>query len=434
MGMGGNQVALQGTEVGSPLPRWGILPSAVVALAGFALCAVQVVWSARMVSDFTQDYLAARALLSGRAIYTPFVEAEVAEGTRSSLWTLTLANRLGSAVDNYHPPFLALLFVPLAYLPYHLAFILWAGLSLLLYLYLLWLVGRTLHFRLTLAELLLGIGLALLWMPLQYHLIEGQLGILVATCVFTAWSLSRQRQSVWSGVLIGLASLVKLFPLLYFAYFLVRKRWLEFASGLLTFVLGAALTLAVVGWANTSGYVEHIAFQDTEEHGASLYNLSLWGAVGRFVRQGPFFQPVVNLGRLAVVPVLLTDLVVLGLVLWSVWRAPATPEGEDQAFALVCVAMLLLSPVTWQHGLVLLILPLAVLWRERPDRLGQVRLLTFYVVFTIPVVAVARALVEHFAPEPCSPLVVLPMLLPTIALLVLAWSLAQAPRSAPVVV
>jgi hypothetical protein len=429
--MGGNQVALQRSEVRSPIPRWGILPSAVVALAGLVLCTVQIVWSARMVSDFTQDYLAARALLSGRSIYTPFVEAEVVEGTRSSPWTLTLANRLGSAVDNYHPPFLAVLFVPLAYLPYHLAFFLWAGLSLLLYLYLLWLVGRTLHFRLTLAELLLGIGLALLWMPLQYHLIEGQLGILVAACVFTAWSRSRQRQNVWSGVLIGVASLVKLFPLLYFAYFLVRKRWLEFASGLLTFVLGVALTLAVVGWANTSGYVEHIAFQDTEEHGASLYNLSLWGAVGRLVRQGPFFQPVVNLGRVAVVPVLLTDLVVLGLVLWSVWRAPATPEGEDQAFALVCVAMLLLSPVTWQHGLVLLILPLAVLWRGRPDRLGQVRLLTYYLVFTIPVVAVARALVEHFAPEPCPPVAVLPMLLPTLALLVLAWSLALAPRTAP---
>jgi hypothetical protein len=429
--MRAKDVPLQGTDTGSPLPRWGALPSAVVAVSGLTLCLLQIAWSVRAVTDFTQDYLAARALLSGRSIYAPFVEADVTEGSLGSPWTLTLADRVSPAVDNYHPPFVALLFVPLAWLPYHLAFFVWSALSIVLYLYLWWLVWRGLHFRLSGSDLLLGIGLALLWTPLQSHLAEGQLGMVIAACVCTAWFRSRQRESVWSGVLIGLASLVKLFPLLYFAYFLVRKRWLELVSGLLTFSLGLALTLAVVGWPDVSAYVKQVAFHDTDEHGASLYNISLWGAVGRLVRSGRYFQPVVDLGRLAVVPVLLTDLVVLGVVLWDVRRALVTREGEDHAFALVCVAMLLLSPVTWQHGLVLLILPLAILWRGRPNRLGQLRLLTLFVVLAIPVVAVAQALVRHYWPEPCPPAAVLPLLLPTVALLALAWWLMRVMHPAP---
>ena len=56
---------------------------------------------------------------------------------------------------------------------------------------------------------------------------------------------------------------------------------------------------------------------------------------------------------------------VLALLLWQVHRAK-TPEQKDLAFGLTCVAMLLLSPVAWDHYFCLLLVPLALWWLRLP--------------------------------------------------------------------
>src|SRR5208282_1800478 len=56
---------------------------------------------------------------------------------------------------------------------------------------------------------------------------------------------------------------------------------------------------------------------------------------------------------------------------WAVRRAPGQ---RDLGFASTVTAMLLVSPITWDHYLVLLFLPLAILWVQLP-RVGMARLL-----------------------------------------------------------
>jgi hypothetical protein len=53
------------------------------------------------------------------------------------------------------------------------------------------------------------------------------------------------------------------------------------------------------------------------------------------------------------------------MAVWSrsVMRAD-TADKRDRAFGLALVAMLLVSPITWDHYFLLLLLPLAQVWRD----------------------------------------------------------------------
>ena len=83
---------------------------------------VEYTWNrSTTASDFAQDYLAGYALRNGIEIY--------------GLPLRHLGQQLLQLqmLDNYHPPFNAILFLPFSFLPYRPAFFLWNFFSLLIY-------------------------------------------------------------------------------------------------------------------------------------------------------------------------------------------------------------------------------------------------------------------------------------------------------------
>jgi len=73
---------------------------------------------------------------------------------------------------------------------------------------------------------------------------------------------------------------------------------------------------------------------------------------------------------LARVLILLSWALVLVLLARAIIRAQSRPEC-DRAFGLTLIAMLLLSPITWDHYCVLLLLPVVLLWRDTPGWKGD---------------------------------------------------------------
>ena len=58
-----------------------------------------------------------------------------------------------------------------------------------------------------------------------------------------------------------------------------------------------------------------------------------------------------------------------------------TPTAErDLAFALWGIAMLLVAPLTWPHAFLLLVLPLALMWKHLSSRLSRALILGFILV------------------------------------------------------
>lgn len=199
--------------------------------------------------------------------------------------------------------------------------------------------------------------------PWRETLVFGQINILLLG-LMTADLLSRSPH--WrnglpgSGFLVGVAAGIKLTPLVFGLYFLVRKDW----RGLLNMGAGFAFTV-LLGWVLRPA--ESLRFwleilPDTSRIGGAGYvdNLSIKGALLHF---GVPADAVT-------VPWLLLGLLVAGLGA-ALIRAASRQGARVVAISATALTMLLVSPVSWSHHWVWMaaVLP-AFAWtlRETPQR------------------------------------------------------------------
>jgi hypothetical protein len=77
------------------------------------------------------------------------------------------------------------------------------------------------------------------------------------------------------------------------------------------------------------------------------------------------------------------SLLVIALTAWKCWRA-STRGQCDLAFSVCIIAMLLVSPITWDHYFLMLALPFAVMWKTLPaTRLNRWGVIAAIVVLCI---------------------------------------------------
>ena len=259
-----------------------------------------------------------------------------------------------------YPPFAALLAVPLAWLPFSAAGILWTlgelactvGLTAVGF-------ARLLRRRTTTAwPLLLGLlaGLIQLTLPFRDEVKFGQVDELLALLVVVDCLKTHRTR----GVLVGIATAIKLTPAVFIVYLFVRgsRRAAVIATG--TF---AAATLAAAAlrpddshryWTDALFHTERL------RSNAGTSNQSLRGM---WLRALPGHRNAVTVAWLISAAVVAA----IGL-----WRARAASRGGDEtaAIALVGLVAVLVSPVSWIHHIVWLPLVLGVLldrgrhWRQ----------------------------------------------------------------------
>jgi hypothetical protein len=312
--------------------------------------------------DFFQDWASARNRTEGLPVYTPH--------------EITARRYLGAQIDttgtyfvpiNAHPPTSVLLALPLARLEYADAFLAWGLLSVAALVAALWLVGRGLGTRLSVAAVLPAVTLLLICFPFRSHLAQGQLGIILLLLIVGAWVLFRRGWPLCAGALLAVATAIKLFPGLLFLFFLLRRQWRALLGGAVAFALIVVLTAAVLGPTIFSIYFQEVLPQ-VADFRSGWGNASLSGAWFKL------FDPLTDRMRVEALwrgPALaragawLCSGAVLAILSWHTVRARSQAE-EDQAFGLAVTAMLLVSPITWDHYLVLLLLPLAIIWTRLP--------------------------------------------------------------------
>lgn len=272
-----------------------------------------------------------------------------------------------------YPPFAALLFSLLARLPEPVALTMFNAAGTVVAGWLALLAVRYWHGRtdwrgtfnqarnrwgaavLVLAVLNLG--------PWRETLAFGQINILLMG-LMAADLLSRNRR--WtsgfpgSGFLVGVAAGIKLTPLVFGLYFLMRKDW----RGLLNMGAGFACTV-LLGWVLRPAESLQFWLQilpDTSRIGGAGYvdNLSLKGALLHFG------VPETSV----TVPWLLLSLLVVAAAA-AVIRMASAQGSRVVAISATALAMLLISPVSWSHHWVWVaaVLP-AFAWtlRETPLR------------------------------------------------------------------
>ncbi len=359
--------------------------------------------------DFSHDYFAVQALRAGTTIYAPKIE-------------------------NYHPPFDVLTVMPLAGLPFKTAFLTWSALSLVCFGLIIAITLLELGISLAWPWLVLLGGLALCWYPFQFQMMMGQWSFLIGACILGCWVLLRHDRDVSAGVLLGIASLIKLFPGLLILFLVLRRRWKALAAVAVTTLLGMAVTVAIVGSRDTVDFVVSVAPGNVAEHATFPLNASLTGLFSRLLTDGPWVRPLAVAPELARWLVILASLGLVGALARHILARPVRPDHDDTTFALACVAMLLISPLTWVHMSMVLMLPFGLLLRDRLEgaaRPGMVmQAFLVLALLSMPHLDIGRALMTHYAPNRTPWYAALLFAAPTAAMLLL-WHILSVRLSWP---
>ena len=312
--------------------------------------------------DFAQDYIAAEDALAGR---NPF---------------LTQNDRLGQLFGvrppdkepaySFHPPTTIPFFLPLAPLPYAVAFWVWDLVQLACLWLIVHLTARAIGLPVTvLVGACITLALVGIW-PIRESFVEGQLNIPVAAGIVGCWYALRVNRPGLAGVALALAVALKPLAGLFVLWALWRLQWRLIAAALATGGVFALIGGAMSGVQGLIDYVTvayplHAALWPGYQDNASpqgfftrLFGPSEW-------RPRPPY-PIPGLSRLLTLG---SWAVAVGVLFWRLGRRAPDAERLNREFAALGATMLLVTPIIWPHYYAVLIAPVAVfvadLWQRR---------------------------------------------------------------------
>jgi hypothetical protein len=327
------------------------------ALIIFTLLALllQVFAIAQGTSDFCQDYQAVQHLLTGAPIYAPV-----------HCWAGHLYVPAPVEYDA-HPPASVLFFLPLSLLPYMPASLLWGLLCLGAYL-----ASGLLLLRepgwLSLRGVTAFLVFSLLWQPLTLsEQVQNVMQVLLLLLV-AAWILERRGHPRLAGILLGIAALLKVWPLLLLVGTLLLRRWRVFLAGSVTVVAGIFLSLLVLGFASYAAYLGPVEanerFWIPSDGSISLVSAVTRPFLGYADPPGipPLFSGL-SLNGAALLGEVVAGSFLAG-ALFLLWRWQQADENEAAALlsqSFLLTIALLTFPLTWTWGLLPLLLVSAML-------------------------------------------------------------------------
>ena len=275
-----------------------------------------------------------------------------------SLYTRSFGEGEGSLLFTY-PPFAALAFTVLTLVSAETGAILFVGLSVLIAAATSLLITRYLGGFAGVREVLAhpsalplaiaGTGVVCLLGPWRETMAFSQVNILLFAMI-AADLLSGPHRRLPTGLLTGVAAGIKLTPLVFGLYFLVRGEWKQLFTMAGGFFGTIALGFLLLPGESATYWLQML--RDTGRIGGEGYvdNLSIRGSILHFL--GPDFP--------STVPWLLISLLLVAATAYIV-RAAQRRGDRFLPIAMTSLLMLLISPISWSHHWVWIVVVLAVL-------------------------------------------------------------------------
>ncbi|GAA3963877.1 glycosyltransferase 87 family protein [Gordonia caeni] len=257
-----------------------------------------------------------------------------------------------------YPPFAAMLFTPLGAIPLGVAGIGVSIVSAACLLYVTVILLRMLHVGSAANRVLIALWISagVVWCnPFGMTISFGQINIILMTLIVVDLFVVGRRPgdpgNVLRGALTGLASAIKLTPLVFLAVFAAGAKWRAVLTGVITFVLAAVIAVAwlpsdsLTYWTHTLFHTGRIGLpQGPINQNLNAFWLRLFGAD----------NPA------APAAWVLSGIVVTVLAAAAVWRtspvrafAPNPTQRDDvNAVAAACAIALwglVIAPTTWAH-------------------------------------------------------------------------------------
>jgi hypothetical protein len=231
-----------------------------------------------------------------------------------------------------YPAPINLAVVPLSLLPFWAAGVLWTLLSI---------AAMIAGLRLLGVRDWRCIALALVSWPFVFGADLGALGPMLLLGAGVAW---RWRDRLWPPAM-ALASIVvaKVFPWTLGAWLLATRRYRALALAVAIAVVACIAAWAVIGFSGMAEYPKMLSNLSVIEEGRAVSIVAVLLAAG--------------------VPAMMAKAVALGVtaaLLGAAWRFGRRPGGDAQAFGLTIIAALCSTPIVWEHYMVLLFVPIAL--------------------------------------------------------------------------
>ncbi len=263
---------------------------------------------------------------------------------------------LGFPLPYTYPPPLAALMGPISYLPWWFVRITWTVVNLVL---LVWIVRisyapflNRLERRASLGIVLLLTGVIALTIPVEDVIHLGQIDIIIVALVLA--DTVRRSERLPQGVLVGIATAIKLTPGAFVGYWLLIKRWrpalIASVTAVAVWAAAAILrpSLSIKYWTDIVFKPERIgdpAYLQNQAIGGFLHRAGLTHASEWFV----------------------CALLAMGVALWLARRAHLGGD-ELAAVTLVGLGTLLASPVSWPHHAIWIVPATGLILGEGRDR------------------------------------------------------------------
>jgi Glycosyltransferase family 87 len=205
--------------------------------------------------------------------------------------------------------------------------------------------------------------------PLVYSLREGNITHFVLLLLVVALVLWNERSEYAAGLVLGACAVLKLPLLLYGVYFLLRRRWKVVAGGATTIAFTVALSFLIFGIDINVGWYQNCIAPFLGRVVPAFNVQSIDGFLMRLSTGSEYlryWQPVLPTILHRAVRLLMFAGVLCGIFL-LLWRAndgkrPAGGAGALAALYILEYVMILnlslvLSPLSWTHYYLLLLLP-----------------------------------------------------------------------------
>jgi alpha-1,2-mannosyltransferase len=337
--------------------RPGLLRVIVVVLLLAGVLQIGLAWSEIIDSgmDIQQDFVAAQRLRAGLDIYAPILPAEV-----SALGVIE-ENHTGMRL-NAHPPLTALLLVPLTFVSFPVATLIWTLGCVLLLGGMVYLLAKELDLPLASPWWQIAALLMPSWYPVWLHLHLGQFTIPLAALIFGSWYALRRGRDGLAGGLLAVAILLKIFPGLLLAYALINRRW-RMLWAALAVMLALVLVQTALGPRQWPDYFLQVAPNNAATWMNNPRNASIASISMRLFVDNAEVESLFDLPAAEPPTRMALYAATLACVAAVLWRRRRAGDATGQYSLLLCT-MVLLSPLSWEHSFIFLLLPLAMVWQR----------------------------------------------------------------------
>lgn len=273
-----------------------------------------------------------------------------------------LANQMPLGVGGFvNIPIIALLFTPFSYMskPLAVALFTMAGiLAVVLFFFVL--VNFT---RAVLWERILIIETVLINGPLYNSLKFGNTTHFILLLLVLVLFFLEKKRDIICGILLAIVTLIK--PPIGFLviYFIFRKRWRVIFGFAVTLVAVTGVSILLFGYQLHLFWLQNVFFRFSNQPLASFNVQSVSGLLARLLTNASLisWQPIVVQWEFKLIQYILVSLLVGGTI-WICMRSKSsqTLEVQNLEFSIFLCLALIISPISWTHYYLLMLLPLTL--------------------------------------------------------------------------